>query len=206
MRMQTMIRNHPRPEHGGAAHPLLTDSPARSDPATFTAAIRMALGDRVAASERDALARAIIAVVPLNNDARVSGSFGAAGHLHLLVDGWAYRANGLRDGSRQITDILLPGDICDWTPPAPNEDIRVCGPARVAVLPRPADAASLQGLARTREVATATELRRLRALRRPSGWPICCATCTAGWRASASPGTALSPARSRRISWPTCGG
>ena len=33
--------------------------------------------------------------------------------LHVLLDGWACRFRILADGSRQITAVLLPGDVCD---------------------------------------------------------------------------------------------
>ena len=33
--------------------------------------------------------------------------------LHLSTRGWAARCKELEDGSRQITDFLIAGDICD---------------------------------------------------------------------------------------------
>lgn len=33
--------------------------------------------------------------------------------LHVLLDGWACRYRLLADGQRQITTLLIPGDICD---------------------------------------------------------------------------------------------
>ena len=33
--------------------------------------------------------------------------------LHVLLDGWACRFKLLRDGRRQITALILPGEICD---------------------------------------------------------------------------------------------
>ncbi|MGZ8281477.1 MAG: Crp/Fnr family transcriptional regulator [Allosphingosinicella sp.] len=33
--------------------------------------------------------------------------------VHLIIEGWAARYKVLRDGSRQIIAILLPGDFCD---------------------------------------------------------------------------------------------
>lgn len=33
--------------------------------------------------------------------------------LHLILEGWACRYQLLPDGRRQITDLLLPGDLCD---------------------------------------------------------------------------------------------
>lgn len=34
-------------------------------------------------------------------------------YVNLIIEGWACRAKVLRDGSRQITAFLLPGDFCD---------------------------------------------------------------------------------------------
>ncbi|MFC0406716.1 Crp/Fnr family transcriptional regulator [Roseomonas elaeocarpi] len=58
-------------------------------------------------------------------------------HLHLLVEGWLVRSQTLSDGGRQITDIVLPGDLCGWAAAefqGTGEDIRACGPTRIAVL------------------------------------------------------------------------
>lgn len=35
------------------------------------------------------------------------------GPIRVILDGWACRYKQFRDGSRQITAILLPGDLCD---------------------------------------------------------------------------------------------
>lgn len=34
-------------------------------------------------------------------------------HVHLILEGWAYRYKILEDGSRQITAFLIPGDFSD---------------------------------------------------------------------------------------------
>lgn len=34
-------------------------------------------------------------------------------HVHLLLEGWAFRYKLLPDGSRQIMAYLIPGDLCD---------------------------------------------------------------------------------------------
>ena len=34
-------------------------------------------------------------------------------HVHVILDGWAARYKTLRDGSRQIVALLIPGDFCD---------------------------------------------------------------------------------------------
>lgn len=36
-----------------------------------------------------------------------------ADHLHVVLDGWAARYRLLPDGVRQLTAILVPGDLCD---------------------------------------------------------------------------------------------
>jgi CRP-like cAMP-binding protein len=40
--------------------------------------------------------------------------------LHLISTGWAARSIALKDGSRQITDFLLAGDICDLSSLGPG--------------------------------------------------------------------------------------
>lgn len=55
--------------------------------------------------------------------------------LHILVEGWAFRAQMLTNGSRQITDIILPGDICaDPAAEAHSAEIAACGRAKIAVI------------------------------------------------------------------------
>ncbi|WP_298091407.1 Crp/Fnr family transcriptional regulator [uncultured Sphingomonas sp.] len=76
----------------------------------------------------------------------MSGPFDGGAHLHLLVQGWADRAQGLLDGARQITDVLVPGAICDWMPLGSYKEIRISGAARVAVLRRTMDGHDLQVL------------------------------------------------------------
>lgn len=34
-------------------------------------------------------------------------------HVHLMVEGWAYRHKAMPDGRRQILGYLVPGDLCD---------------------------------------------------------------------------------------------
>lgn len=37
----------------------------------------------------------------------------AGGPLHLVISGWVARVNTLEDGTHQITDFVLPGELCD---------------------------------------------------------------------------------------------
>jgi CRP-like cAMP-binding protein len=62
----------------------------------------------------------------------------SSSNVHLIVEGCAYRARTLANGSRQISDILLPGDVFSWTTSSleTDYDIRVCGFTRVALLRR----------------------------------------------------------------------
>ena len=156
------LSSRPRPPQDENA-PIRVDIGAAKPIPHAIAAIRLACGDRATIEEGQALARALVDIVPLRNGALVSGPFDGGTHLHLLVEGWAYRAQGLRDGARQITDILVPGDICDWVPPASNEDIRVSGPARVAVLRRTVDGPDRQALSARRQRAVIGDIHRLRA-------------------------------------------
>lgn len=75
--------------------------------------------------------------------------------LHILLDGWACRSRLLADGRRQITTLLLPGDICDLDGLyVRNSDCSVATltPCSVAAVSRPA----IQDLAvRSRDVADA---------------------------------------------------
>lgn len=98
----------------------------------------------------------------------MSGPFNGGTHLHLLVQGWADRAQGLLDGARQITDVLVPGDICDWMPLGPYQEIRISGAARVAVLRRTMDGHDLQALpARGKDAMIRESHRRLAQLTSP---------------------------------------
>lgn len=36
------------------------------------------------------------------------------GQVHVILEGWACRYKMLKDGRRQITNFLVPGDICDF--------------------------------------------------------------------------------------------
>ncbi len=56
-----------------------------------------------------------------------------AEYLCRLADGWAYREHILRNGARQITDVLVPGDLIPAAMFARRETI-ACGAARVMIL------------------------------------------------------------------------
>jgi CRP-like cAMP-binding protein len=79
-----------------------------------------------------------------SRDCRIDSPHRIGGwRLHLIVNGWACRSHTLADGARQITDILLPGDLFGWTSRASHEiesEIRACGPVQMAVVRRDASA------------------------------------------------------------------
>jgi CRP-like cAMP-binding protein len=94
-------------------------------------------------------------------------------NLHLLVEGWAIRSYMLPDGGRQITDILLPGDVCAWgivDGDDPSDEVRACSPARVVVLSREAvgeeNSPLRRAVDRTRHLEALTLRRRLVSLGR----------------------------------------
>lgn len=87
--------------------------------------------------DRRAMMDAVVSIVAVDNDGPLAVRAPSSAYLHLLVEGWACRAHVLPDGARQITDILLPGDFCDRAPATSRhnvQDVKACGPARVAVL------------------------------------------------------------------------
>jgi CRP-like cAMP-binding protein len=60
-------------------------------------------------------------------------------YVHLIVEGWAARYKMLPDGGRQITALLIPGDLCDLHVTILGEmdhSIATLSPARVAYIPR----------------------------------------------------------------------
>lgn len=59
-------------------------------------------------------------------------------HVHLVLEGWAYRYKVLEDGSRQITAFLIPGDFCDMHVAVLGEmdhNIGTLTPAKIAYIP-----------------------------------------------------------------------
>ncbi|HZB68744.1 MAG TPA: Crp/Fnr family transcriptional regulator [Sphingomicrobium sp.] len=68
-------------------------------------------------------------------------------HVHLILDGWAFRYKLLEDGKRQITAFLIPGDFCDMHVAilgAMDHNIGTLTPTRVAYIPHSAIEALLE--------------------------------------------------------------
>lgn len=89
--------------------------------------------------DRSAIAGSVIEIVALGSDWMIPDPPSPYTQLRLIVEGWAYRAHTLADGARQITDILLPGDLLGWSPIEPQDvehEIRTSGRMQVAVLRR----------------------------------------------------------------------
>jgi len=90
-------------------HPSAENEPLTHNPLVARLRLMTALGDAE-----------LLALDSLLKDRReLPGGvdIGCAGdkteQLHVLLDGWACRYKILRDGKRQITALLLPGDPCD---------------------------------------------------------------------------------------------
>ena len=71
-----------------------------------------------------------------------------ASHLHVISQGWAARSVSFKDGSRQITDFLVAGDLCDLSAVGQASVGRVTAltATRVDLLSRPALATAMASL------------------------------------------------------------
>lgn len=127
---------------------------------------RIAPAGALGAEDRRAIVEAVVEILPVASGRPLPVCRRPSLHLHLLVQGWAYRAQTLRDGARQITDVLLPGDFCGWAPSATDDsaqDTRAAGAVRVAVLRTDMIAGrALPALERGRDWARDAEARILR--------------------------------------------
>lgn len=127
---------------------------------------RIAPAGVLGGEDRRAIIDAVFEILPVASGRPLPALRRPSLHLHLLVEGWAYRAQTLRDGTRQITDVLLSGDICGWTPSASDnsaQEIRAAGAVRVAVLRMDAiSGRALSGLERGQKWARDAEARILR--------------------------------------------
>ena len=71
-------------------------------------------GRVLAAAERRALVNACAGVRTYSRRMCVSDDpTSKDGPLHLVIRGWAARVCILKDGAQQITDLFLPGELCD---------------------------------------------------------------------------------------------
>ena len=70
------------------------------------------LGNELGAAERSAIAKAYVGTRTYRRGESIGGEKGH-GPLHLVTWGWAARVSTLEDGSAQITDFVLPGELCD---------------------------------------------------------------------------------------------
>jgi CRP-like cAMP-binding protein len=122
---------------------------------------RIAPAGALGAEDRRAIVEAVVEILPVASGRPLPVCRRPSLNLHLLVEGWAYRAQTLRDGARQITDVLLPGDFCGWGPSKSDDiaqDIRASGAVRVAVLRKDLIAGrALAALERGREWARDAE-------------------------------------------------
>ena len=88
----------------------------------------------------------------------------SAESLCRLVEGWVFREQVLRNGARQITDVLLPGDVIPASMLAPRShgwETVACGEARILVYGRSSVLRSA-ALQRIRDRAIRAEVRSLR--------------------------------------------
>lgn len=89
--------------------------------------------------DRRAVIGSVTEILKVGSDGLVPVPLRSTSQLQLIVEGWAYRAHTLQDGARQITDVLLPGDVLGCSTKASRgteHEIRACGRAEVALLRR----------------------------------------------------------------------
>ncbi|QKC98580.1 Crp/Fnr family transcriptional regulator [Mesorhizobium sp. NZP2298] len=102
---------------------------------------RIALGE----AERDALARAITSTRDYRRGETIFDSEEDTPELHIMSEGWAARSVSFKDGARQITDLLIVGDLCDLSALGKGSVGRVAAltPTVVTVLNRHAVTAAI---------------------------------------------------------------
>jgi CRP-like cAMP-binding protein len=76
-------------------------------------ATRLWLSAGLDAADRDALAAACGSVWTVSSGTDLLRQGTSNGALHIVLDGWAARYTIMEDGSRFISALALPGDICD---------------------------------------------------------------------------------------------
>ena len=104
---------------------LLTEDPRRE-------AYRPADGDRAVLAAAVSSRRSVGPRRDMVRDGEVPAG------IYLMLEGWAVRCRQMRDGSRQILAILLPGDVCVDPPGRPlNHAIVTLTPVRYGVIPYP---------------------------------------------------------------------
>lgn len=70
-------------------------------------------GDALGPTEREALASAYVGTRSYGRGEFIMDDHLARKPVHLVTRGWAARVRLLDNGSQQITDIVLPGELCD---------------------------------------------------------------------------------------------
>lgn len=106
--MATPTRSRPpRPRAAGVIRAL--QDPAAGEPLLTRLRLLTNLDD----AEIEVVRQLLSVPVRLAPKAEIGSRGEGSRRLHVLLDGWAFRYRLLVDGSRQITAILLPGDICD---------------------------------------------------------------------------------------------
>lgn len=141
--------------------------------------------------DRAALGRAFghVRSVAENQDVIAEGE--SLDHVHLILKGWAARYKMLPDGARQITALLIPGDLCDLDATISggiDHAIAALTPTKVAMMShlqfdelvkaRPALAQALWGTTLVDEAILRAWIVNLDAVTRASGWHIFSANCT----------------------------
>lgn len=92
---------------------LSRDRVSLADVASKLAKTRLWMSGELADDDRKALVGACSDIQTLASHADIRRLGTTSDSLHIVLDGWAVRYKRMKDGTRHIPALILPGDICD---------------------------------------------------------------------------------------------
>jgi CRP-like cAMP-binding protein len=139
MQTQTLVQSAPRrPGLGPVSNGLSAARQSEAEEACQVYFARTAPVGPASDDDRRAIRGSVVDTVSLGSGGNLYASSGSSTNLRLILGGWIYRAQVLPNGSRQITDLLLPGEFVE--PPSSAASIchefRACGRVEMAVMCR----------------------------------------------------------------------
>jgi CRP-like cAMP-binding protein len=106
----------------------------------LSALMRKFSWQRLPDSAQKALAKTVSQTRAYSRGERIVEAGERPSQLHLISTGWAARSIVLEDGSKQITDFLLVGDVCDLSAlsQSATDHVAALSPVNVTLLDRQA--------------------------------------------------------------------
>ncbi len=139
MQTQTLVQSaQRRPGLGPVPTGLSAAQRSETEEACQVYFARTATVGPASEDDRRAFRGSVVEKVVLGNGSNLYAPSRSSPDLRLILNGWVSRAQVLPDGSRQITDLLLPGEFVE--PPTSADRIghefRACGRVQMAVMRR----------------------------------------------------------------------